>query len=60
MHEYKEIPCKCGFTYEINKDKFEVYHLNMGTVFGVEIPKKLVPRCKNCLTISVIERINDE
>ncbi|HMG14877.1 MAG TPA: hypothetical protein VK590_05500 [Saprospiraceae bacterium] len=57
--EYKEVPCKCGFTYEENKKEFEIYHMRMGTFMGQELTKKPVPRCKTCKTISILERAED-
>lgn len=54
--EYKEVPCEYGFTYEKNREHFEIYHLTMGTIMGMELPKKAVPRCKTCKKISLLER----
>ena len=56
MNKYKEIPCKCGFTYENNKDEYETYHMRIGSIRGKELPKKPIPRCRTCKTISLIER----
>lgn len=58
--EYKEVPCKCGFTYEKNSEKFEIHKIKMGTVMGMKLPKKLVPRCSTCKKISLLERIDKE
>lgn len=57
--EWKEVPCRCGFTPEKNKSEFEVYLLRMGTFMGQEIPKKPVQRCKTCKSISIIHRVEN-
>lgn len=54
--EWREVSCKCGFTYENNKEEFEIYPMKIGSFMGQELPKKLVPRCKTCKTISFVER----
>lgn len=56
MHEWKEVPCECGFTHEENKEKFEVYYMRMGSCLGQELPKREVVRCKTCKQISTVTR----
>jgi len=56
MEEYKEVPCKCGFTYEKTPEEFEIYHMKMGTYLAKELPKKPVLRCKICKTISFLSK----
>ena len=55
-YEWREVPCKCGFTHENNPSEFETYHLRMGSIMGKELPLKSVPRCKTCKNISILER----
>lgn len=57
--EYKEVACKCGYTYENNKDEFEIYRMRMGSILGQELPRKPVPRCKTCKTVSIVERTRE-
>ncbi len=59
MYEYKEVPCKCGFTCEKNRDEFEIYHMRMGSIMGKELPLKHVKRCKTCKTISILQRVEN-
>lgn len=54
--EYKEIPCECGYTYENDANEFEIYEMKMGSLFGKELPKKSVPRCKTCKKISILKK----
>lgn len=67
MNEWKEIPCKCGFTDEENPEQFENYDLPICTRvingYTDKITDKItVPRCKTCKTISVMGRdsLDDE
>lgn len=55
MDHYKEVSCKCGFTYEKNKEEFEIYNMKLASIRGQDI-RKPVPRCKTCKTISILQR----
>lgn len=57
--EFTEVPCECGFTSKENRDKFEVFEIEVCTskIHPLTIfPKKKVLRCKTCKSISILER----
>lgn len=53
---YREVPCKCGYTPQEQREQFEIYYMKIGTIMGKELPKKPVLRCKTCKDISIIKR----
>lgn len=57
MHEWRERPCKCGYTHEKNPEQFEIYELELvKPSMGYTFPKMKVPRCLTCQTLSILER----
>lgn len=57
MFEWRELPCKCGFTHEKNPQEYETYDLPIYTskIDGHKGSMK-VPRCKTCQDVSILER----
>lgn len=58
MREMRERACKCGFTAENNRDKFEIFKMNMGSVFGKNLPPRNTLRCATCKEVSVMEAVD--
>ena len=57
--DWKEIPCKCGFTSENDREEFELHEMEMVKWMGeYQPPKKIVTRCKTCKTVCIIQRDN--
>lgn len=56
--EWREIPCKCGYTPERNSNEYEVYMLTMTSeTWPIQLHPKKTWRCKVCKELSLIEMV---